>query len=111
MRYWYKTKRPNKISGKREMRVFTQYPHGYDVYIGEKIVKDENGHFIHILFDRNTDRVIRKFDDHGNCGFSCSRDIIEQTLDPMLKEKNQLRKARRAKIAVSRKKHSKTKRK
>jgi hypothetical protein len=91
-RYWYKTKKPNKISGKREMRVFTHLPHGYDVYLGEVIRKDENGHFIHTLYDRQTSRIVAQFDDHGNCGFSCSRDTIEKALDPMLRDANQLRK-------------------
>jgi hypothetical protein len=93
MRYWYKTKKPNRVSGKREMRVFTHFPHGYDVYLGENITKDENGHFIHTLYDRNTHRIVKQFDDTGNCGFSCSRDVIEQALDPMLKAAHQLRKA------------------
>jgi len=96
-RYWYKTKRPNKISGKREMRVFTQLPHGYDVFLGEVIRKeiDSEGkeHYIHTLYDKTTDKVVKVFDDTGNCGFTCSRDTIEEALDPMLRNANQLRRA------------------
>lgn len=110
-RYWYKTKRPNKISGKREMRVFTQYPHGYDVYLAEVIKKeispDGKEHFIHTLYDRNTDRVVKVFDDAGNCGFPCSRETIEETLDPMLRSVNQLRRARKTSTKVKRKKSKK----
>lgn len=114
-RYWYKTKRPNKISGKREMRVFTQFPHGYDVYLGETIHKeigtDGKEHFIHTLYDRNTDRIVKIFDDTDNCGFSCSRDTIEETLDPMLRDVNQLRKSKKTTSIVKRKKSKKQRRK
>ena len=87
-RYWYKTKKPNKVSGVREMRVFTQLPNGYDVFLGEVIKKrigpDGKEHYIHTLYDRQSDNIIFEFDDTGNCGFDCSRKEIEKVLDPML---------------------------
>ena len=106
---WYKTKKPVKTSGKREMRVFKQYPNGYDVYLTEHINKvvDKNGkeHYIHTLYNRNTDEVVKVFDDSGNCGFTCSRDEIERALDPLLKEVNQLRRAIRSFTSVKRRKY------
>lgn len=109
IRYWYKTKKPNKVSGVREMRVFTQLPHGYDVFLGEKIHKrigsDGKEHYIHTLYDRKSDNIVTEFDDTGNCGFSCSRDEIEKVLDPMLiSAGQQTRKKRKTKSKVKRKK-------
>jgi len=107
-RYWYKTKKPNKISGVREMRVFTQYPHGYDVFIGETIRRENDSQgkprYIHTLYEGKSDRIIKEFDDTGNCGFSCSRDVIEDTLDSMLITAGQkTRKARKTHSAIKRK--------
>jgi hypothetical protein len=118
-RYWYKTKKPAKKTGVREMRVFRQYPHGYDVYLGETIKKeiDSNGkeHYIHTLYDRNTDTVLKKFDDKDGCGDKCgfdfSRKIVEETLDPMLRSANQLRRARKVQVAAKRKKCKKSNKK
>jgi len=96
-RFWYLTKKT------REPRVFTQYPNGYDVYIGETIHRrPEDGHFIHTLYDRRSDKVIKEFDDHGNCGFDCSRKVISQELDGMNNFPIRARKARKDKIAVKR---------
>jgi hypothetical protein len=97
MRYWYLTKKT------KEPRVFTQYPNGYDVYIGEKIHRrPEDGHFIHTLYDRRSDKVIKEFDDHGNCGFDCSRKVIAQELDAMNNFPIRARKARKDKVSVKR---------
>jgi hypothetical protein len=115
-RYWYKTKKPTKNTGKREMRVFRQYPHGYDVYLGEVIHKevDSKGkeHYIHTLYDRNTSNVVKQFDDKvgcgNNCGFDSSRKTIEMTLDPMLQAAGQLRRALKIWSIVKRKPNKKS---
>ena len=87
-RYWYKTKKPNKVSGVREMRVFRQLPNGYNIFLGEVITKKIDGegkeHYIHTLYDRTSNNVVSEFDDTGNCGFDCSRKEIEKVLNPML---------------------------
>lgn len=106
-RYWYKTKRPNKISGVREMRVFRQLPHGYDIFLGEVIHKrigdDGKEHYIHTLYDRKSDNIVAEFDDTGNCGFACSRDEIEKILNPMLiSAGQQTRKKHKTKSKVKR---------
>lgn len=111
-RYWYKTKKPNKKSGVREMRVFRQYPHGYDVFLGEVINKkiDENGkeHYIHTLYDRKSNNIVYQFDDTGNCGFDCSRKEIENVLNPMLVSAGQQTR-KRCKTSSKAKRKSKSK--
>jgi hypothetical protein len=97
-RYWYLTKKT------KEPRVFTQYPHGYDVYIGEVIHRrPEDGHYIHTLYEGRGDKVIKEFDDTGNCGFDCSRKVIAQELDSMNNFPIRQRKARKNKVRTQRK--------
>jgi hypothetical protein len=76
-RYWYLTKKTHAP------RVFTQLPHGYDIFIGEVIHRTPEGRYIHTLYDGKGDKVIKEFDDHGNCGFSCSRKEIAKELFAM----------------------------
>jgi hypothetical protein len=107
-RYWYLTKKT------KEPRVFTQLPHGYDVFVGEVIHRrPEDGHYIHTLYDRQSDRIIKEFDDHGNCGFDCSRKVISQQLDAMNNFPIRERKTKKVKTTVKRnlKKAGKSRRK
>jgi hypothetical protein len=80
-RYWYLTKKTHAP------RVFTQLPHGYDIFIGEVIRKTPDGRYIHTLYDGKSDRVIAEFDDQqncdGSCGFNSSRRKIAQELFAM----------------------------
>ena len=80
-RYWYLTKKTHAP------RVFTQLPNGYDVFIGEVIHKTPDGRYVHTLYDRKSDRVIKEFDDqkncNGQCGFDSSRKEIAKELFAM----------------------------
>lgn len=97
-RYWYLTKKT------REPRVFTQLPHGYDIFVAEVIHKrPEDGHYIHTLYDRRTNNIVKEFDDHGNCGFDCSRKTIAQELDEMNRFPRRERKSKKSKTATRRK--------
>lgn len=94
-RFWYLTKKT------REPRVFRQYPHGYDVFIGEVIHRNPDGTFTHILYDRKTNNVIKEFNDKG-LDFNGSRKIITQELDAMNGFAIRQRKARKAKLIAQR---------
>jgi len=80
-RYWYLTKKTHAP------RVFTQYPHGYDIFIGEVIHRTPEGKYIHTLYDGKSDNVIKEFDDKencdGTCGFGSSRRQIAKELFSM----------------------------
>lgn len=80
-RYWYLTKKT------KAPRVFTQLPHGYDIFVAEVIHKTPDGRYIHTLYDGRSDRVIKEFDDQQNCdgpcGFNSSRRTIAQILFDM----------------------------
>jgi len=80
-RYWYLTKKTHAP------RVFTQLPHGYDIFIGEVIHRTPEGNYIHTLYDGKSDRVIKEFDDQRNCngvcGFDSSRKEISKELFAM----------------------------
>jgi hypothetical protein len=105
-RYWYLTKKTHAP------RVFTQLPHGYDIFVGEVIHKTPEGKYIHTLYEGRSDRVIKEFDDKvncdGPCGFNSSRREIAQILFNMnnLGQIPAVLAPRKAK-----KSHSKTKRK
>lgn len=105
-RYWYLTKKT------KEPRVFRQLPHGYNVFIGEVIRKrPDDGHYIHTLYEGQGDRVLKEFDDHGNCGFDCSRKVISQELDRMNSFPIRERKTKKIKNNVKRKLKKSQKRK
>jgi len=58
--------------------------------------------------------TFRQFDKDGcgdKCGFDFSRKIVEETLDPMLRSANQLRRARKVQVAAKRKKCKKVNKK
>lgn len=80
-RYWYLTKKT------KAPRVFTQLPHGYDIFIGEVIHRTPEGRYVHTLYEGKTDRVIKEFDDqencNGECGFDSSRKQIAKELFAM----------------------------
>lgn len=72
-RYWYLTKKT------KEPRVFTQLPNGYDIFVGEVIIPQDDGTFNHILFDRDSSNVIKRFNDKG-LDFDGSRNVITNLL-------------------------------
>jgi hypothetical protein len=101
--YWYLTKKT------KEPRVFRFFPHGYDVYIGEDIRKNFNSKdpdgfsCVHTLYDRNSNNIIKEFDDSG-MDFDGTRKIITAELYKMNDFAIAARKARRMWIAAKRKK-------
>jgi len=101
--YWYLTKKT------KEPRVFSFFPHGYDVYIGEDIRKNYNSKdpdgfsCVHTLYDRNSNTVIKEFDDAG-LDFDGTRKLITKELYKMNDFAIAARKARRIQMAAKRRK-------
>lgn len=79
-RYWYLTKKTH------EPRVFTQLPNGYDIFVGEVIVPMPNGTFDHVLLDRQSNVMVKRFNDKG-LNFNGSRKVIVGVLNQMENQK------------------------